>query len=512
MKASWSILVLALLAGFSCLPARADIPATPVMTLYQFNGPLRTPYYEAEAFARQGTRSPAGFLTQGSSVIPCLVLRHGKPLTDAQGTPYVGFEILVDAAKAGPESTDRFKKTVAERAQRRVKNHHCSPGVKRVINVRSLYALGKAPFFDPPGSGQSAARGSERDRIVRDFHASRHCARANQALVGRREALARAWGDYIAERRARGSAKTLAEAKHLDYTLRTALFEGHLGRGCNAYGACERNVIALSIRNRARGQCLKRQGCRFPGDFQGVSSAVSQYNIWDEFLTQISGLTSCFLRSDLAGAGNPRSGDYYAKLQAMYAQNVADVEAILYGQDAALSALFPANSLRDLGGLRHYYHAPAMGKCFPDYRRVEYMSGAVARKGDDYALIANTRIQVGEPVGGDYPFREFLFTEEEEEDRVTLKNHYPGFLVDGRKVRLRSSSGCRPYGIPRGCAFDRIGRYRKVPSWLDAGKPLELTCRVRDQGTSCKTSGSGTTTARVGGRCDTQMRPVAHVR
>jgi len=34
--------------------------------------------------------------------------------------------------------------------------------------------------------------------------------------------------------------------------MRTAIYEGHLDRGCNAYGACERNIIALSIRNRAQ--------------------------------------------------------------------------------------------------------------------------------------------------------------------------------------------------------------------------------------------------------------------
>ncbi|MFN8642775.1 MAG: hypothetical protein U0802_14405 [Candidatus Binatia bacterium] len=75
--------------------------------------------------------------------------------------------------------------------------------------------------------------------------------------------------------------------------MRTALYEGHIGRGCSAYGACERNVIALSIRNRAVERCLAGQGCRQAGDFEGVSSAVAQYNIWDEYLTQTTGPASC---------------------------------------------------------------------------------------------------------------------------------------------------------------------------------------------------------------------------
>jgi hypothetical protein len=492
--------------------APAGIPATPVMTLYEFNGDLRVPYYSTDDFARRGAGSPSGYLTQGSSVIPCLVIRDGRPLTDGGGTPYVGFEVVVDAAAAGPDATDRFKRAVTERKALRVENHHCRPGIDRVINVRKLYALNKAPFFDPPSAGRAGPGGrSELDRIVQDFHGSRYCERANRSLVGRRDALAGAWDRYIAEHKGRTPEQTLARAKHLDYTMRTALFEGHLDRGCNAYGACERNIIALSIRNRARGQCLKRQGCRFPGDFQGVASDVSQYNIWDELLTQISGLTSCYLRRDLGSPSNRRSGDYYDKLQAMHEQNVADVERILYGSDAEITELFPRNSLQDLSGLRHYYHAPAMGKCFPDHRRVEYMSGAVARKGDDHALIANTRIEVGDKVGSGYRFKEFLFTEAEDRDLIDIEDNYPGFVVDARKVRLKGSAGCLPYGVPRGCGFKSVGRYRKAPFWLDAGKPLELSCRIRDLGEACQSAGS-LKTASVGGSCDTQMRPVAHVR
>ena len=501
-----------LLLGLSA-PALAQIPATPVMTLYRFNGPLRMPYYDADAFARRGTKAkPAGYLTQGTSLIPCLVLRKGKPLTDARGTPYIGWEkIVVDAARAGPKSTERFRRALKRRKGLRVKNHHCPTRVKHVINVRNFYALKKAPFFDPPSASSRVSKAvSTLDRLVREFHESSYCARANRTLTGRRAALQKAWDRYIAARKQSIPLNTLARAKHLDYALRTALFEGHLGRGCNAYGACERNIVALSIRNRAKGQCLKRHGCRFPGDFQGVASKPSQYNIWDEYLTQISGLTACFLRKGLDSAHNRHNGEYYDRLQRMYAQNVGDVERILYGSDEDLKEIFPSNRLSDLKALRHYYHAPAMGKCFPKHRRVEYMSGAVAHRGKDYALIANTRIQVGKSVGKDYRFREFRFTEQEDRDQVRILDNYPGFLVDGRKVRLRSARSCPPYGIPRGCQFSHIGRYRKTPSWLKQGKPLALKCHLQDRGKSCKAA-PRTKTVWVGGTCDTQMRPVAHV-
>ena len=493
----------------------ADIPATRVMTLYTFNGDLNVPYYTVDGFARRGASSPAGHLAQGSSLIPCLVIRNGKPLTNSKGTPFVGFEIVVDSRKATPASTDKFKRTVARRKSMRVPNHHCGARVKHVMDVRKMYALTKAPFFDPPRQGATPgdigrAQG-DLDEIVRSFHASRQCGKANRNLIGRRAALRKAWDGFMAENKGRWPKKALARAKHLDYSMRTAIYEGHLDRGCNAYGACERNIIVLSVRNRARGQCLKRQGCRFPGDFQGVSSKVNQYNIWDEFLTQISGLTSCFLRKDLGSSGNAKSGEYYDKIQAMYAQNLSDVQRILFGSDAELSQIFPNASMADITAMRHYYHAPAMGKCFPNDKRVEYMSGAVARKGSNFALIANTRIRVDDKAPGGYRFRDFVYTEAPDEDVVKIVDDYPGFVVDGRKVSLRTSSGCVPYGVPRGCGFKKVGRYRKTPFWLKAGEPLELKCRIQDRGEACSRSAKSKTIS-VGGSCDTQMRPVTRVK
>jgi hypothetical protein len=504
---------LMLLLLFVSLPAWAAIPATPVLTFYQFNGDLDLPYYRADTFQRSGASSPAGRLTQGTSVIPCLVIRNGRPLTTAKGTPYVGFEIVVDSRTATRPATEKFKRTVKARQAMTVANHHCPPGVKHVVNVRELYPLEKAPFFDPPRGAvktKPQPRG-DLDQIVRAFHNSSHCATANRRLMGRRGALERAWQSFVRDNGRRWPKAALERAKHLDYTMRTAIFEGHLDRGCNAYGACERNIVALSIRNRAREACSGRQGCRFQGDFQGVASKVSQYNIWDEYLTQISGLTSCFLRDDLGDGGNNAGAAYYAKLQRMYRQNLDDMQRIMFGGDQDLRAIFPGASLYDVRNLRHYYHAPAMGKCFPNHPRVEYMTGAVARKGANFALIANSRIRVDQRVEEGYLFQDFVLRQDPDRDVITFADKYPGFVVDGRKVSLRRTRSCPAYGIPRGCRFSQIGRYRKTPSWLSAGKPLELMCRIEDRGEGCK--GRGTLkTARVGGVCDTEMRPVSGVR
>tara|TARA_R110002049_G_scaffold21045_29_gene77478 strand:+ start:15210 stop:16748 length:1539 start_codon:yes stop_codon:yes gene_type:complete len=508
---------LKLLAGALALcvshTSLADIPATPVMTLYQFNGDINMPYYDAQRFRSSGPASPAGTLAQGTTLIPCLVIDNGRPLTDASGTPYVGFEIVADPRTATAAATATVAEAIAERKALTVKNHHCEPGQKFVISVRKLYAMEKVPFFDPPPStdvsldlerGEGLVDIGGPDTIVRAFHNSAQCAQANDRLTGRRASLLAAWRDFEQANPGDWHIDELARARHLDLTMRTALFEGHLERGCNAYGACERNIIALTIRNRALERCFEREGCTDKGDFSGVATKVSQYNIWDEYLTQISGLTSCYLRDDLADR------PYYAKLQAMYTQNEPDVERILFGDDADLAALFPGTALPDLDRTAHYYHAPAMGKCFPEHPRVEYMTGAVARKGDDFALIANTRIQAGDKVGNDYPFRTFVLNEEYERDVIEYRDDYPGFLVDGRKVSLSGSTGCSPYGIPSGCPADDIGRYRKTPFWLDAGRPLGLTCAIAQRGASCDQD-AVTVSVVVGGMCDTQMRPVSAV-
>jgi hypothetical protein len=500
-----SVFLLTLLLAF---PVWAGIPATPVMTLYQFNGDTEIPYYRVKGFTKKGPGAPAGNLAQGTSLIPCLVVRNGKALTDSSGTPYVGFEVVVDARTATPASAEKLEAAWAAREAKIVPNHHCDSDVEHVINVRRLMARQKRPFFDPPAAApepEPDRRASELDTIVRAFHNSDQCADANRKLTGRRGALEQAWNRFMGQGKGRWPDQSLARAKHLDYVMRTALYEGHIGRGCSAYGACERNVIVLSIRNRARGQCLAYQGCRFPGDFQGVSSSVSQYNIWDEYLTQISGLTACFLRDDLSATAP------YTKLQSMYAQSVGDAEKILYGSDADLLDLFSGNTAADLQSLRHYYHAPAMGKCYPDHDRVEYISGAVARKGDDFALIANTRIKVDGRTGGGYYFRDFVVDETPERDVVEVVDRYPGFVIDGRKVGFGKPSRCHPYGVPRGCRFDEIGRYRRTPPWLTAGKPLELTCRIADRGEQCQDE-PRTRTAKVGGLCDVEMRPVTGVR
>ncbi|HEY0303109.1 MAG TPA: hypothetical protein VGC36_17310, partial [Rhizomicrobium sp.] len=174
-------------------------------------------------------------------------------------------------------------------------------------------------------------------------------------------------------------------------------------------------------------------------------------------------------------------------------------------------AVFPDTSLAALTGVRHYFHPPALSKCFPRQPRLEYISGAVAWRVDDYALLANTRVVVGERDDTGYPFQLAQVTDQSGRDVVQLVDAYPGFLVDARKIELATPKRCTPYGVSRGCRFDNVGRYRRTPPWLDEGDAVALTCRVRARGADCRAE-PHLESVRVGGSCDIEMQPVAGVR
>ncbi len=125
-------------------------------------------------------------------------------------------------------------------------------------------------------------------------------------------------------------------------------------------------------------------------------------------------------------------------------------------------------------------------------------------------MIANSYVRVDEPRGSDYLFRPAIIDDKSDRDVIRLTDRYPGFLIDGRKIQLRSAASCAPYGLPSGCRFAEIGRRRKTPSWLSAGQPLQLACRVRSRGEACDRP-AVLETVTVGGVCDTAMQPVAGV-
>src|SRR5690606_34848637 len=66
--------------------------------------------------------------------------------------------------------------------------------------------------------------------------------------------------------------------------------------------SCQREIIALSIRNRAQTKKFSSFGHKYIGDFTGAASTDHQYNAWFENLVQYKNyrITSCF-HSDKSG-------------------------------------------------------------------------------------------------------------------------------------------------------------------------------------------------------------------
>ena len=70
---------------------------------------------------------------------------------------------------------------------------------------------------------------------------------------------------------------------------------------------------------------------------------------------------------------------------------------------------------------------------------MEYLSGAVARKGNNFVLLADTRIKVGARVPGGYLFQSFLARSGADRDTAQVVDNYPGFVVDARRISLKKT-------------------------------------------------------------------------
>jgi hypothetical protein len=229
----------------------ANIPATAVMTLYRFNGDLNLPYYDIEHFAVSGAREPAGTLVQGTTLIPCLALRGGRPLTDSEGTPFVGFELVVDPRTAQPESSARVRDAIAQRKEFTVANHHCGVDVRHVIDVRNLYPMEKVPFSDPPRGALLGCSGSAGGRQSAGshrppFHNADQCAQANTASPVAAPPLG-AWAEFERTNTGRWPAADIARARQLDITMRTARCSKPPRSGLQYLRRLRADIVALSI-------------------------------------------------------------------------------------------------------------------------------------------------------------------------------------------------------------------------------------------------------------------------
>ena len=84
-------------------------------------------------------------------------------------------------------------------------------------------------------------------------------------------------------------------------------------------------------------------------------------------------------------------------------------------------------------------------------------------------------------------------------------------MGDGSPCKHRLDVLPMGQGFPVAAGSTRSDDIEKTPSWINAGNPLELRCRIADQGETCQGE-TISKTVKVGGVCDTQMRPVTGVK
>ncbi len=144
------------------------------------------------------------------------------------------------------------------------------------------------------------------DRALRQFHNS-ICTASGSG----RDALLKKWEVFVASKKDKRAQQVARNAQHVDIVARTiigeAQNEGHLFDPRKIQNltkeifhphavSCQRDIIALSIRNRAQTKRFKEFGHRYLGDFTGAASTDSQYNAWFPHLVGHMNhrITSCF--------------------------------------------------------------------------------------------------------------------------------------------------------------------------------------------------------------------------
>lgn len=231
-----------------------------------------------------------------------------------------------------------------------------------------------------------------------------------------RAALLQKWKKFVDSKQGARAKQIALNAQHVDMVARTIMGEAqnedHLfdpgelqTLKKNVFHpkavSCQRDIIALSIRNRALTKKFKSYGHQYFGDFTGAASTGHQYNAWFANLVPHSNyrITSCFY-SDKKGYLDARK-----KSDSAYGNSIARYESVIRRlpiilgmvgkeeQAAAtdssyLTKVFQAEPHKNipaeenaqaLSNYRHYYHPNNGGlkKGSADRATREYKVGVV---------------------------------------------------------------------------------------------------------------------------------------
>lgn len=532
-----------------------------------------TPVYSSDGKKQIGAISPHGAL------VPCTVVKDGAPLFGPKGEILVGFTEQVfeepQASSPGHELTkivQAFQDVANSRRQRlsklesskaryngkRVGTNDCQGTVLGSVPLSALSPNEMRVMYPPPPSTTDAlvdiinkiesinkklqncdclytTDTSDLIKLLVEFHNSVYCLSSELQVGGRKKAFLKAWDIFIdAKLKSNPGLKDdLRMAKEIDLAARTALYEGDHNRGCSGKGLCEKDIVLLSIRNRARTKPCSNYGCKFEGDIGGVATRESQYNIWSDFFTDITYMSSCFLRIDRHPSTpserqaqwiNEEQKQSYHRMVKMFQTTIQRAEEILYADDEKISASFGGVDIKNLTGLRHYYHPPAMQTCYPQFPQRQFVSEAYVRCGQNYHFIRKENIEVtGKGPDGNVLFsilkKDDSGTSDPIDDNLKFENVFPGCILDPSRIKPPTeASRCSLYGLPPSkgkksteCAPLTTQYFRTYPKWIQGAETPEITCKqVPSKGESCNDSVQHVD-ATWGGSCDRQMMPALGV-
>jgi hypothetical protein len=233
-------------------------------------------------------------------------------------------------------------------------------------------------------------------QALRQFHSS-ICTAAGP---GKQELFLK-WDAFIRSKSDARAQQVARNAFHIDITARTILGEAQTDALLwdpskiqklenkvfhKEASRCQRDLLALSIRNRGHSKKFGEFRHKYAGDFAGAAADPDQYNVWKHTSDSNYRLTSCFLHTADAYQKARESKDSQYKRKRSYFADMAERFPRVFGMDlnegapppadpAYLERLFladpkvempPGERVAKLGRFMHYYHPNNKGLQYSD--------------------------------------------------------------------------------------------------------------------------------------------------
>ncbi len=538
---------------------------------------VRYTLFETTIFSAKPPHASTGKkLPPHSAVLPCVIMRDGKPFTGSKGQPMLGYTEVYREPTVSQKPSPRFSELLeplhllhqqrkeqtarleAVKAQypanKMVEHMNCPDKIDGVIDIGVLFPEKRpvtylpaplAPTLNELGNSiqekiadtdcckPEPTKTSVED-LVREFHNSAFCTHIELAHGKRKRQLLENWKAFIEEKTKKfpNLKPQLERAMQADIASRTALYESNPEEGCSGKGLCEKDIILLSIRNRAHDPRCKRKGgfrlygCKHPGDVVGVATPENQYNIWNENIADTTFITSCFLRSDvhpnsnalsqLSWAGATIDREKYQRQVLVFEETLKRSEKILFQKD--ITGLFKGSDAKHISRIQHYYHPGAMTKCFPQYEDLYVIDNGYAELDGIYFPVRKELAHVTPTSDGAHFTMERLVSDTKQtidpiDDTLTFRDDYGRARIPKHRFsKVQNGTKCTPYGVASDCNIQDPKYYRTTPGWLRTGFIPDIQCTgLMTSGLNCADQRKKEQDVKIVGKCSRSFAPVAAV-